>query len=567
MKKLDYEKIMDIQESATKKLLNYIDEFFQKEDNIKAIQFYYPDFDEIRTSTAFNVWISLDYITKYGKNFIEHFLEDCPEKLNDNEKEILMERNKSHISLFEIKNIKGDLIYIKNLLCNKHHIIWEPELSKIVNKSELIFGRVSKVIIYEKFIGDISFFPNSSKDMFLEKILLDYEYINDGRNNISMKNYLRKYSLNVYKIYTDCIHDALGFDDENNIQLSKELKEFKFLLEKNLSQATVNKHIKNLIAIYEYSLYDNDYTLYDLDKINLDRLLKEGIFDDFIPSQNKLNSYIATLKKYIKFLRNEIDENQYREIHENILKISKNRLNYFEPKKPIDLPLYWNKSLDIPVRDNLNKKSVQFLNSYEKYLFYIRNNKVEISNTDNSIKNKNLLDLNNLINQNNFSLINFFHSFSLFHNISTIKEGIIETSKKENEYINLKKHEKLSLFIDYTWNILDWKMFIDLSYKNIEQNYRFDIIENLSNLIPDMVYDYDEIKYNEIDTPIFDKEIIYLFDNMGLLTFKKTSYFKDNSTSTINITNLGKVIFDILKKDKNKNIEDMGKVINLKRIR
>ena len=46
MGKLDYEQIMAIQENATRKLLNYIDDFFQKEKTIDSIEFYYPDFDE-----------------------------------------------------------------------------------------------------------------------------------------------------------------------------------------------------------------------------------------------------------------------------------------------------------------------------------------------------------------------------------------------------------------------------------------------------------------------------------------------------------------------------------------
>lgn len=575
MKKLDYEQIMSVQESATKKLLNYIDTFFQRENNIKTIPFYYPDFDERRTSTAFNVWISLDYITKYGKNFIEHFIEDSPDKLNDLEKEILLERNKSHISLYEIKNIKDDLMYVKDLLCNKHHIVWEPELSKIVDKSELIFGRISKVIIYEKFVGDISFLPDFSKNTFLEKIFLDYESIKDKENNILIEEYLRKYSLNVYKIYTDCIYDVLGFNDENDIQLAEELDEFESFLEKDLTKSTVNKHIKNLIDIYEYYLFDLDYTLYDLDKIDLNGLIKEGIFDDFIPSKTKLNSYIATLKKYIKFLKDEKNEKRYEKSYEEMLTISKKRDEYFKPAKPINMPLYWDKNLDQPIKDNLNKEAIEFLNNYEKYLFYIRNNNVTISKKNKYMENKYLLDLNNLITQDmmakttknivqtDLPLIHLFYNFSLCNYILTINKNRIIPYEKESEYIELKKFEKLALFIDYIWNIMSWEKFADLDYKSVEQDYKFNIIDNLSNLTPDMIYNYDDIKYIYIDTPIFDEKIIYLFENMGLLTFKEASYFKENSVSTISITNLGKAVFNILKENENKNVKNIGKIIDL----
>ena len=58
---------------------------------------------------AFNVWVSIDYRTHYGKSFIEHMLEEKPHGLTLWKKEILRERNKSYISLFEIQGIRGNL--------------------------------------------------------------------------------------------------------------------------------------------------------------------------------------------------------------------------------------------------------------------------------------------------------------------------------------------------------------------------------------------------------------------------------------------------------------------------
>ncbi len=116
MNKLDYKQIQTIQENTTRKLIKYINEFVKRDKILDSIEFYYPDFDEQKAKIAFNVWISIDYRTDYGKSFIEHMLEEKSSYLTNLEKEILIERNKSFISLFEIEKIEGSNIYILDLL-------------------------------------------------------------------------------------------------------------------------------------------------------------------------------------------------------------------------------------------------------------------------------------------------------------------------------------------------------------------------------------------------------------------------------------------------------------------
>lgn len=573
----NYEKIINIQENATKKLMQYIDIFFQKEKNIKPIEFYYPDFDEKRTGMAFNVWISLDYKTKYGKNFIEHFLEDSLEVLNEDEKEILLERNKSHISLFEIKNIKGDLMYVEDTLTNRHHIVWEPELCEIVDKSELIFGRVSKVLIYEKFVGDISFLPDFSKNIFLNKVIYDYHAIQESKPNITMCEYLRKYSLNVYKAYTDSIYDILEFDDDDdNLELAKELDEFEEFLNKHFTKNTVKKHLENLVDFYYYYLYEKNFSLYDIDKINFDHSIKEAIYDNSILSQSQLNSYIATFKKYTKFLVENQKYNNFEKPYKDILEISKNRYKYFETKPPIDMPLRWDRQLGYVVKENINSKAISFIIDYERFLFYVKSNNLKSTSNNEFINSEQLLEINNLltnkqifqsiknIKQLDMPLLHLYYKFSLCYHILTIEENTLKSHLKEEEYRNLNDDEKLSLFIDYIWNTLSWKELTNIYSENTEQDYRFEIVENLSNLNVDTIYNYEEIKYKEFETPIFDNYLLTIFNHMGMIIYKESSIFNKNSFPTISVSTLGKNVFNILKENTYKDVKNMGKIIHLK---
>ena len=113
MSKLDYETIQSIQENTIKKLIKYINEALKKDRNLDSIEFYYPDFDENKARLAFNVWISTDYRTSSGKSFIEMMLDEKANQLSSLEKSILIERNKSFISLFEIEKIDGEYIHVK----------------------------------------------------------------------------------------------------------------------------------------------------------------------------------------------------------------------------------------------------------------------------------------------------------------------------------------------------------------------------------------------------------------------------------------------------------------------
>src|SRR5690606_10147724 len=104
--------IQVLEETTTRRLIKYINEFLEREKVLDTVEFYYPDHDEQKAKMAFNVWISIDYRTNQGKSFIEHMLEERASSLTKWEKDILIERNKSHVSLFEIEKIMGNNIHL-----------------------------------------------------------------------------------------------------------------------------------------------------------------------------------------------------------------------------------------------------------------------------------------------------------------------------------------------------------------------------------------------------------------------------------------------------------------------
>ncbi|NLJ78434.1 MAG: hypothetical protein GX329_03655, partial [Tissierellia bacterium] len=258
MNNSDYRQIRNIQDNTTKKLLNYINEFLEEDNSLDSIEFYYPNFDEQKTRIAFNIWISTDYKTNYNKTFIEHMLEEKSNQLSSLEKRVLLERNRSYISLFEITDMRDGYVELVDLLTRNFHTIWDPGTTKMLKVSDLIFCRIGTVLNHESFIGNISFLPPSSKDEFLREIFLDYNYTRIRHSELSIYSYLKQYSVNIYRIYTECIYDALEMDEDSTSIFYDEIEEFESFLQIKASRSEIKKHITNLINLYEFYFLEQD---------------------------------------------------------------------------------------------------------------------------------------------------------------------------------------------------------------------------------------------------------------------------------------------------------------------
>jgi len=148
-----------------------------------------------------------------------------------------------------------------------------------------------------------------------------------------MDRYLKLYSINVYRIYTECIYDAIdmGLDDEDiTAVLYDELDDFEYYLQNHMPRSEIKKHITNLINIFDHYIIEYGACLHDISQLDIEVIFNKAIKDGFISTQQELSSYISTLKKYLRFLKNMDPE--YKEAYEKILKISKNRFLYINHK-------------------------------------------------------------------------------------------------------------------------------------------------------------------------------------------------------------------------------------------
>lgn len=549
MNNLNYKQIQSIQDNTTKKLIKYINDFIEEDKELDSIEFYYPNFDEQKTRIAFNIWISTDYKTHYDKTFIEHMLEDKSNQLSNLEKEILIERNKSYISLFEISNIEEEYIEVMDLLTRKHHTIWEPNVAKILKSSDLIFGRIGKVINHKSFIGNISFLPPSIKNTFIEEVLLDYNYIRLKYSELTIDKYLKKHSVNLYRIYTECVYDALEIDDDATSIFYDEIEEFESYLQIHTPRQIIKKHITNLINLYEFYFLDSDMTLYDLDQIKLEELFIDAIEDGFISAQWELSSYISTLKKYLKFLKSK--DPKFKEVYNNMLEISQNRFLYTDCFKQIKPPFNINRTLSSRIINVLNEKAFNFIMDYERFLLYLMNTPLELTKKRKYLKRNDLFNIAEIMenkeipdkkapNQDDFRMLHLFYKFSLDNDLIHVENHLLHVTKKGPQFLRLNDEEKYSLLIEYIWST----KFLSSIYDSLDiddiKAVRENLLKLLENLETNNFYKINTLIPAYINFP----KLLYLHNNhlesMGLIDQKHSPVW------SISTTPFGNTVFHIL---------------------
>ena len=549
MQTLNYTQIQKIEISATEKLLNYIASVIEDEDSLGDIEFSYPDFDENKNRIAFNIWLSIDFVTKNNRTFIQNFLEEDSNGLTAKEKEVLIERNKSHISLFEVINIGEDFVEVLDLLQNETHILEDLEIGQFLSIEDIIFGRVGNLLGQTSFIGDLNYLPLDTKSIFLNQFLVDFNKLKSKFPNLTIKEYLKTYSLNVYKFYTNCMFEAMEMEEDITSNLYDELDEFESYLHLHTDDVSIRKYMTILMDFFEYYLADDDFTLYDLDDIDLSAFFKEAIEDGFISSTEALNSYISTFKKYIHFLSNMNPD--FKPAYKRILDISRDRFNFMKKFKLVKPSFDIDQNLSSLISGFLNEEATSILMDLDKFILYIIDRPLELTTTNKYIKRKTLYEIVGILetedypnkkapNQEDFSIIHLFFKLATYLDILSVEGTNLKATRKSSNYLRLRDEEKYSLFFQFIW---DNDFIADVSNesnKALIEKHKKDLVNLLAPFVENMNYSISTIIPSFSGKPDFLFEYYFYLQYLGIL---KCNLYPNYE---IKLTPLGKSIIKYL---------------------
>lgn len=548
MEEISYKKIQEIEISATKKLLNYISKELQREDVLDKLEFYFPDLGEYKHKLAFNIWVSIDFVGPDGKTFVEKFIKEKSSGLTKEEKTVLIERNKSKVSLFEVLEPDGEYVQVFDIFQKTIHRLWEPELVSVLSIGDYIFGRVGSLLGQKTFIGDINYLPLSTKDMFLEEVLFDFNQIRLKSPELTMEEYLKKYSINLYRAYTNSIFEAIEIEEDIASVVYEEIDEFQSYIHQESS--SMKKHVSNLMDFFEYYLADEELTLYDLDQVDFDYFFQNAIDDGFIVTQEDINSYISTFKKYLLFLSSK--DSSYKESYNELLDISKARFHYMSKLKMVKSPFLIDKEFSNSISNYLNEDAISIIMDYDKFLLYILDNNLSLTEKNKFIKRKNLLEINKILetssypnkkfpSQKDFPIINIFYNISLRLELTSINGNELSVTDKGLNYLRLRDEDKFTLFFQYIWD----KDFI-LKNSNIDntkslEKVKKDLVLLLSSLDEDKNYEISTILSKFTNSPKFFFSYYIYLQYLGIIRCSLYPSYE------IKVTPLGKKVIKLIK--------------------
>ena len=549
MEKYDFEELKKIDFNITKKLFSFI----KKEVDIdllnENLNIDLHFFQEENNKALFNTWLSIDYIDNTGKSFIDKFLDRYKDSLKPIERNMLISKNESFVSLFEILGYREEYMFVRDSLQDKEYQLWEPNLANVLDEGEFIFARIGKILGRYSYIGELNYLPFSVKSIFIEEFLIDYNRHRKSNISLTIKEYLKKHSMKLFSIYNDCILNILEYEEDITSYLYNEIYEFEGYLQNKAHSLTIKKHITNLIEFFEYYLAEDDYTLYDVDKMDFKYFFKEAVKDEFIISQEEFNSYLSTFIKYLSFLKNKSTE--YKDTYMELLEISNNRFYYMNKLKSNSSPYNLDRNFVNNIALDLNERAVSLIIDFDRFILYAIDKKLELTEKNKYIKRKYLLELNSIfeenmtinrrnLNQVDFPIIHLFYQLSIKLGLMKIDGEYLVLTKKGTNFVRLKDEEKFTILFDFIWS----KEFI-----NQVTNINIKSIKIIKKIFVDMINSISPNSYCSLST------IISSFDEYPNFFIHYGKYLKYLGLIRLNlypqynfeVTSLGKNVFRILK--------------------
>lgn len=534
-----FEKMQKYELSSTEKLLKYIDERIDQEPALEDLDFYYPDFDMEKNRLAFHLWLSMDYFNQDNRNLIDEFILNNKDLLEE-EIEVLKSRSKSTVSLYEIIdcNEEEGRVVVLDLIRKVEHLIEDKGLSNMLGEEDIVFGRMAKIFGLWTFLGDIHYLPNFTKPIFLRQFIVNYNSLVNIFPNLTIDGYLKKHSLSLYNIYTNCVFEAMDLDEDITSILYDELDEFEAYLNLNTPEYIVKNHITNLIDFFEFYLAEDNKTLLSLDQVDFREFFQYAIEDGFISSHEDLNSFISTFKRYSYFL-NKINTN-YEKTYRDIKDISDKRFLLMDRFKEIEGPFEIDRATVNSISNIISlEDDSSILVDFDRFLLSVLDGPLTLDQ-DGNIQLEDLIDLDLMIQNSNqpkgngliqksFPTLNLFISLGRDLGLLRIKDGVLMTSKKSSYYFRLKEEEKYSLFLDYLFseNFIG-KIFNKMDFSKTIAN----IHKNLNNILIDKTID------SSPDSLDIIKKIYPYLESMGILSIDFDPKLK------VELTNFGQ---DLLK--------------------
>lgn len=461
-------------------------------------------------------WIINDYIKLNGSSYIDEFLELYSHTLDSLEMEILQQKSISHISIFEIVKINGNKLLIEDKLDSKSYSITDDSIRTILIEGDQIIARVAKIRGQYIFIGEVEYIPSSIIEEFYESILIYFNKERMNKPDLEIKNFLKAYSLDIYSMYRQCLADHMDEMEDEIPPIISDITDFQ---EYATDRFPKDYHIymTNLMEIFEYRLMNDNLSLLDVNKIDMDKFFKEAIDDGFISSKEDFNSYLNTLKAYLVFLGPASPD--YKLTYNQIVEISINRFKYMENLKNDNFNYNYDRILVSNISNKLSPNALTFVWDLDRFLIYAMEFEIQLTEKRKEIGKKELLSISKLLklsepitksrpSQKDSKIIEMLYNLTLELKLTTIDKSKMLITEKGKNFFKFRDEEKYAIAFAYSQK----KVF---EYEDLD--------------------DLDTGYFLLMDIMDMDKDSNISFTNLGRLVFKYLIKIKEKKSKVVNI--------------------------------
>lgn len=454
---MDHDTLQELENLATEKLIDHINK-----DGRASILFQesleeYEFLDMEGSHIPFNLWLCCDYRDTSGKGFV-HRLIESDNSLSSKEKDILVGKADSYVTILEITDFNEPYAIAFDVLNHVEYKLLEPKVSVILKKGDYLLARVGKVLSAVRMLGEVSFIPKSVLPYLLREVIRNYNDLDRPRSD--MRSFLKNNSLFLYETYYQTVYENYEPEEGDLLPIYDEMDEFEEYLSMKSSSEGIERHLSNLIELYEYQLADDGTSLKDLNKVDLQQMLVDMINEKIITTPLMLNSYFSTLREYLGFLAKH--DKSYRKPLSDLQSLSQERFRYVKEILHQNRLSQGDPLLSIRLREVEYKPTNTYLNDFDRFLLYIYETPVELTETRGTIKRKDINKLTRFFEGDypmffsrrgttGMAILNFFTKMGIGLKLLKIKDGMLLVTSRTDEYLSLSREDKLTMHLKCFW--------------------------------------------------------------------------------------------------------------------
>lgn len=454
---MDHDKLQELENLATEKLIDYINNDGRASKLFQENYEEYEFLDMERSHIPFNLWLCCDYRDQSGRGFV-HRLIEADRNIPPIQREILLGKAESFVTILEIKDFYEPYAVAFDVLNHTEYRLLEPRVSVILKKGDYLLARVGKVLSSVRMLGEVNFIPRSALPYLLREVIRRYNDTDVTRGD--MKSFLKTNSLFLYESYYHTAYENHEPDEGDMLPIYDEMDEFEEYLSLKSSQEGIERHLSNLIELYEYELADNGASLKDLNKVNLKEMLQDMISEKFITTPLMLSSYFSTLREYLGFLAK--NDKTYRRSLAELQSLSQERFRYVKEILRQNRLSQGDPLLSIRLREIDYKPTNTYLDDFDRFLLYVYETPVGLAENRRTIKRKDLNGLSRFLEgeypmlssrrgSTGVTILDFFSKMGVDLKLLRVKEGQLVVTSRTDEYLGLSREDKLTMHLKCFW--------------------------------------------------------------------------------------------------------------------